>query len=69
MSTPAGTSLRTGFVTLSGDRTMLTRFQPSDITSGYVGWLNDPMVVRFSNQRFLSAYAGELCRLPGRIRR
>jgi ribosomal-protein-alanine N-acetyltransferase len=30
----------------------LQPFRSSDITPEYVGWLNDPMVVRYSNQRF-----------------
>jgi len=30
----------------------LGEFTVSDITDDYVGWLNDPIVVRFSNQRF-----------------
>jgi RimJ/RimL family protein N-acetyltransferase len=37
---------------LHGDKVILRPFCPSDITSIYVGWLNNPEVVRFSNQRF-----------------
>jgi ribosomal-protein-alanine N-acetyltransferase len=37
---------------LSGAKTSLRVFQESDITPAYIGWLNDPRVVRYSNQRF-----------------
>lgn len=37
---------------LRGGRVLLMPFSPSDITPEYIGWLNDPRVVRFSNQRF-----------------
>lgn len=37
---------------LRGSRLVLRPFVESDITSDYVAWLNDPEVVRFSNQRF-----------------
>jgi ribosomal-protein-alanine N-acetyltransferase len=37
---------------LSGAKTSLRAFQESDITPVYIGWLNDPRVVRYSNQRF-----------------
>lgn len=36
----------------SGSRVDLVPFTRADITPRYVGWLNDPRVVRFSNQRF-----------------
>ncbi len=36
----------------SGERLILSPFAESDITVDYVRWLNDPAVVRFSNQRF-----------------
>lgn len=39
-------------LTLPGGRLVLRAFAASDITSDYIGWLNDPAVVRFSNQRF-----------------
>lgn len=38
---------------LSGDKVLLKPFSTSDINDAYIGWLNDPKVVRFSNQRFL----------------
>lgn len=37
---------------LSGARVILRAFQKSNITSDYIGWLNNPKVVRYSNQRF-----------------
>lgn len=37
---------------LTGRSLRLLPFAESDITESYVGWLNDPQVVRFSNQRF-----------------
>ncbi len=38
---------------LSGHKVVLQRFSASDITDTYVGWLNDPVTMRLSNQRFL----------------
>jgi RimJ/RimL family protein N-acetyltransferase len=38
---------------LRGDRVLIKRFTEFDIDDSYIGWLNDPDVVRFSNQRFL----------------
>lgn len=38
---------------LSGNKVLLKPFSASDINDVYIGWLNDPNVVRFSNQRFL----------------
>jgi RimJ/RimL family protein N-acetyltransferase len=46
---------------LLGDKVKLTRFGDEDITDEYVGWLNDPAVTRFSNQRFLR-HDRESCR-------
>ncbi|MDP3511304.1 MAG: GNAT family protein [Sulfuritalea sp.] len=37
---------------LSGERLYLCPFTESDITVDYIRWLNDPEVLRFSNQRF-----------------
>ncbi len=37
---------------LRGSRVELRRFLDSDLTDDYIAWLNDPQVVRFSNQRF-----------------
>lgn len=39
-------------LSLEGDRVILRTFNRGNITSEYVAWLNDPEVVRFSNQRF-----------------
>ncbi|MDQ5977070.1 MAG: hypothetical protein QG602_42 [Verrucomicrobiota bacterium] len=38
--------------TLSGHQVELRPFTAADITPAYLGWLRDPEVVRFSNQRF-----------------
>lgn len=37
---------------LVGDKVVLKWFCESDISERYLGWLNDPRVVEFSNQRF-----------------
>lgn len=37
---------------LAGRMVLLRPFVEADITGTYLGWLNDPLVVRFSNQRF-----------------
>ena len=41
-------------VVLHGKLVTLESFRSSDITAEYVSWLNDPQVVRYSNQRFRS---------------
>lgn len=38
---------------LRGQRVVLRPFTAQDITDAYIGWLNDPEVVRYSNQRFV----------------
>lgn len=38
---------------LKGKKVLLRAFTASDINDTYIGWLNDPDVVQFSNQRFL----------------
>lgn len=38
---------------LPGNKLDLRIFDEPDITPAYIDWLNDPEVVRFSNQRFL----------------
>jgi RimJ/RimL family protein N-acetyltransferase len=38
---------------LQGARVRLRPFTAADISDAYVGWLNDPAVVRYSNQRFI----------------
>jgi ribosomal-protein-alanine N-acetyltransferase len=45
---------------LSGATTELRRFNESCITADYLNWLNDPEVLRFSNQRFRQ-HARENC--------
>jgi len=40
--------------TLLGRKVALTPMHPADIDERHVGWLNDPEVVRFSNQRFMT---------------
>lgn len=40
------------FTGLTGEKVRLQTFQPRDITDAYIGWLNDPDVTRYSNQRF-----------------
>ncbi len=37
---------------LDGKMVRLRPFTREDISTDYIGWLNDPLVVRFSNQRF-----------------
>lgn len=37
---------------ITGDRVKLRPFKQSDITDEYLSWLNDPVVTKFSNQRF-----------------
>ena len=44
--------LATPLPELIGQRVTLRSFGPQDITPRYIGWLNDPEVVRYSNQRF-----------------
>lgn len=53
-----GTSV---FLPLHGDKVVLKAFTTDDITPEYVAWLNDPRVVRYSNQRFL-AHTEASCR-------
>lgn len=52
MISTVGVSLCDRFSGVIGDKTVLSIFSAEDITNDYVGWLNDPAVVRFSNQRF-----------------
>ena len=35
-----------------GNKVLLRPFKESDITPSYINWLNDPDVLRYSNQRF-----------------
>ena len=43
-----------GNLKIIGDGVCLRLFQESDISDTYVSWLNDPEVVKYSNQRFLN---------------
>ena len=45
-------SLKSRFSCLLGEKTALSQFTANDITSEYLSWLNDPEVVKYSNQRF-----------------
>ena len=40
-------------VSIVGEKVILRRFAASDIADNYLEWLNDPILMRFSNQRFL----------------
>ncbi len=42
------------FSPLICERVILQPFREDDITSEFVGWLNNPDVVKFSNQRFIN---------------
>jgi RimJ/RimL family protein N-acetyltransferase len=46
---------------LEGARLMVRAFAEADITPLYIGWLNDPDVVRYSNQRFIE-HSADSCR-------
>jgi RimJ/RimL family protein N-acetyltransferase len=37
---------------IKGERVWLQPFTEADVTPAYLGWLNDPVVTRYSNQRF-----------------
>lgn len=43
-----------GLISFSGTKTKINSFKESDITDEYIAWLNDEVVVQFSNQRFLN---------------
>lgn len=61
MAHPALDGLR-----LRGRLLELRPFTEADITATYLGWLNDPLVVRYSNQRFREHdAAGALAYLRG----
>ena len=46
---------------LKSDTLYLTDFTPEHITAEYIQWLNDPVVTRYSNQRFVE-HTPESCR-------
>lgn len=41
-----------GALLLRGERVDLYSFSKENLTEGYIGWLRDPQLMRFSNQRF-----------------
>lgn len=41
------------FMVLSGSKVLLRPFVEADISVEYISWLNDPEVVKYSNQRFV----------------
>jgi [ribosomal protein S5]-alanine N-acetyltransferase len=43
----------TAFNPLPGKRVLLRLFTLADISAEYIAWLNNPLIVRYSNQRFL----------------
>lgn len=49
------------FDELPGSKVVLRPFAAADITDEYVAWLNDPEVVKYSNQRFVR-HTLESCR-------
>jgi [ribosomal protein S5]-alanine N-acetyltransferase len=49
------------FDVLSGEQVLLKPFCARDISSEYVDWLNDPEVVKYSNQRF-TTHSIESCK-------
>lgn len=49
---------------LRGEKVALLQFSVADISETYINWLNDPEVVKFSNQRFfVHDYQSCLCYL------
>ena len=38
---------------IAGEKVVMQTFCETDITDQYIGWLNDPVTMRFSNHRFL----------------
>lgn len=49
------------FDVLSGEQVLLKPFCARDISPEYVDWLNDPVVVKYSNQRF-TTHSIESCK-------
>jgi len=45
---------------IKGEKLLVKEFSIQDIDDAYIGWLNDPIVVRYSNQRFLK-HTKETC--------
>lgn len=53
--------MATIFNTLLGSKVLLRPFAATGITTEYISWLNDPQVVKYSNQRFI-CHTEESCR-------
>lgn len=49
----SSSKIKKNFKILIGDKVILKPFVKSDITKEYISWLNDPVVVQYSNQRFM----------------
>jgi [ribosomal protein S5]-alanine N-acetyltransferase len=49
------------FNSLLGEKIFLRPFTITDISPAYISWLNDPIVMRYSNQRFVH-HTEESCR-------
>ena len=45
--------LKSKEILFNGDLVKIRSFNKEDITEEYLGWLRDPLVTKFSNQRFL----------------
>ena len=54
MAVVDGAPLASEALLLRGSKVLLRPFVESDITEPYLGWLHDPEVVRYSNQRFVT---------------
>jgi RimJ/RimL family protein N-acetyltransferase len=50
---PPGDQAIAAMPVLTGGRVRLRPFGPDDICDTYLGWLHDPEVLRYSNQRFV----------------
>ena len=43
-----------GTLPLKGDKVLVRQFKEHDLSDAYISWLNNPEIVRFSNQRFIN---------------
>lgn len=50
-----------GTLLLQGQQVTLHSFTDADVTPDYVGWLSDPVLMQFSNQRFRQ-HSADSCR-------
>jgi [ribosomal protein S5]-alanine N-acetyltransferase len=53
VAVPNSESMAPQELELRGNKVIINSFTASDINVSYISWLNDPVVVRFSNQRFI----------------